>query len=348
MRQLVGWRDEERTVRDLLLSTSRRRRSGGPAARWTTPRPRTTARPGDRTGLALARAHAAWGDAGGWDAEVLWDTLHDSRCGSRSTRPADRRLVDAVGRRAEAARARGRCSAPTPTCSCSTSPTTTSTCRARSGSRTRCAPVRRRSCSISHDRAAARRAWPTRSSRSRAAPRGCTAARSPPGTRRARTRLARIDEEHRRWQEERKRLRAVAAGVPPARVDGQRQVRVARAGDEVEDRAVRGRRAPTERVRDQPGVDAARRRSHRQARGRLRAARAARPHRPVRHRGLVRRARRGARPERHRQEPLPPPARRASRSATRARGASARASSPATSRRPTTTPSSAASTCSTS
>ena len=22
--------------------------------------------------VALARAHAAWGDAGGWDAEVLW------------------------------------------------------------------------------------------------------------------------------------------------------------------------------------------------------------------------------------------------------------------------------------
>jgi ATPase subunit of ABC transporter with duplicated ATPase domains len=30
--------------------------------------------PGDRTGMALAAAHAAWGDAGGWDAEVLWDT----------------------------------------------------------------------------------------------------------------------------------------------------------------------------------------------------------------------------------------------------------------------------------
>jgi ATPase subunit of ABC transporter with duplicated ATPase domains len=24
--------------------------------------------------MALARAHTAWGDAGGWDAEVLWDT----------------------------------------------------------------------------------------------------------------------------------------------------------------------------------------------------------------------------------------------------------------------------------
>ena len=38
------------------------------------PKLRTTADPSDRTGLALARAHAEWGDAGGWDAEVLWDT----------------------------------------------------------------------------------------------------------------------------------------------------------------------------------------------------------------------------------------------------------------------------------
>ena len=30
--------------------------------------------PGERSGMALARAHTGWGDAGGWDAEVLWDT----------------------------------------------------------------------------------------------------------------------------------------------------------------------------------------------------------------------------------------------------------------------------------
>ena len=60
-------------------------------------------------------------------------------------------------------------------------------------------------------------------------------------------RLARIDEEHRRWQEERTAPGAVTAGVPPARVDGQRQVRVACARDEVEDRAVRGDRADRSR-----------------------------------------------------------------------------------------------------
>jgi ATPase subunit of ABC transporter with duplicated ATPase domains len=73
MRQLVGWRDEHKTVRDLLLALS-------PAALQTAAerldRTEVAAahEPGDRTGLALADAHARWGDAGGWDAEVLWDT----------------------------------------------------------------------------------------------------------------------------------------------------------------------------------------------------------------------------------------------------------------------------------
>jgi ATPase subunit of ABC transporter with duplicated ATPase domains len=73
MRQLVGWRDEERTVRDLLLSLSEPqvRRAGRALDDAEAANSRA---PGERTGLALARAHAEWGDAGGWDAEVLWDT----------------------------------------------------------------------------------------------------------------------------------------------------------------------------------------------------------------------------------------------------------------------------------
>ncbi|MGH8978524.1 MAG: ABC-F family ATP-binding cassette domain-containing protein [Acidimicrobiia bacterium] len=73
MRQLVGWRDEERTVRDLLLSLSEPavRRAGAALDEAEVANRRA---PSDRSGLALARAHAEWGDAGGWDAEVLWDT----------------------------------------------------------------------------------------------------------------------------------------------------------------------------------------------------------------------------------------------------------------------------------
>jgi ATPase subunit of ABC transporter with duplicated ATPase domains len=73
MRQLVGWRDESQTVRDLLLSLSpvplQHAATALAAAEAACERD-----PGERTGIALARAHAAWGEAGGWDAEVLWDT----------------------------------------------------------------------------------------------------------------------------------------------------------------------------------------------------------------------------------------------------------------------------------
>ena len=73
MRQLVGWREEGRTVRDMLLDlspTPLQRAATALAAAEAA----ADADPGERTGMALARAHTAWGDAGGWDAEVLWDT----------------------------------------------------------------------------------------------------------------------------------------------------------------------------------------------------------------------------------------------------------------------------------
>ena len=73
MHQLVGWRDEQQTVRDLLLLLSppalRAAATELAAAEMACER-----EPGERSGFALARAHTAWGDAGGWDAEVLWDT----------------------------------------------------------------------------------------------------------------------------------------------------------------------------------------------------------------------------------------------------------------------------------
>src|SRR3954462_14351409 len=70
MSQLVGWRDEDRTVRDLLvaLSPAPVRRAGEALDEAEAANERD---PGERAGLALARAHATWGDVGGWDAEVL-------------------------------------------------------------------------------------------------------------------------------------------------------------------------------------------------------------------------------------------------------------------------------------
>jgi ATPase subunit of ABC transporter with duplicated ATPase domains len=73
MRQLVGTRDEATIVRDLLLALSPAPLQHA-AADLSEAEAACEREPGERTGLALARAHTAWGDAGGWDAEVLWDT----------------------------------------------------------------------------------------------------------------------------------------------------------------------------------------------------------------------------------------------------------------------------------
>ena len=125
-------------------------------------------------------------------------------------------------------------------------------------------------------------------------------------------RLERIDEEHRRWQEERKKMQE-------ALVEYRR--RASMGSDKFASR-VRATKSkierfeaapPTEKVPRPPGDHAAGRRAHGQPRDHLRAARAPRAHRSVRRRGELRRARRRARPERHRQEPLPPPPRRRAR-----------------------------------
>jgi ATPase subunit of ABC transporter with duplicated ATPase domains len=73
MRQLVGWREEGRTVRDMLLDLSPTPLQRAATA-LTAAETAAAAEPGERTGMALARAHTAWGDVGGWGAEVLWDT----------------------------------------------------------------------------------------------------------------------------------------------------------------------------------------------------------------------------------------------------------------------------------
>jgi ATPase subunit of ABC transporter with duplicated ATPase domains len=66
MRQFIGSMRDATTVRDLLLSLS-------PApVQHAARRLRDAERSGD--GMRVADAWTAWGDAGGYDAEVLWDT----------------------------------------------------------------------------------------------------------------------------------------------------------------------------------------------------------------------------------------------------------------------------------
>jgi ATPase subunit of ABC transporter with duplicated ATPase domains len=96
MRQLVGWRDDAASVRDLLLSLS-----PAPLQRAATQLRDAEAacerEPGERTGLALARAHAAWGEAGGWEAEVLWDTCTTIAVRQPLTEAIERRLSTLSG-----------------------------------------------------------------------------------------------------------------------------------------------------------------------------------------------------------------------------------------------------------
>ena len=66
----------------------------------------------ERTQLAYAHALAHWGDVGGYDTEVLWDTVTVAALGV-AVRPVQvPRAVDAVRRRAEAAGAGGAAARP--------------------------------------------------------------------------------------------------------------------------------------------------------------------------------------------------------------------------------------------
>jgi ATPase subunit of ABC transporter with duplicated ATPase domains len=73
MRQFVGSVRDESTVRDLLLSVAPARMRQAAAAVDAAELAMMES-DDERTQLRYAHALAEWSDAGGWDAEVLWDT----------------------------------------------------------------------------------------------------------------------------------------------------------------------------------------------------------------------------------------------------------------------------------
>src|SRR5262249_25966278 len=89
MRQLMGTGGEGEDGRDLVVSFA-------PAAVQLAARELAAAEraardePGERTGMRVARAHAAWGDAGGYDTEVLWDVCATAALGLPFDEVADR------------------------------------------------------------------------------------------------------------------------------------------------------------------------------------------------------------------------------------------------------------------
>ena len=88
MRQLVGTIRDTTTVRDLLLSlsSSALRRAGERLA--TTPA---------EDGMRYAEALAAWGDAGGYEAEVLWDVCTSAALRQPFDAAGERRVAELSG-----------------------------------------------------------------------------------------------------------------------------------------------------------------------------------------------------------------------------------------------------------
>ena len=263
MRQLMGSSADDGTVRDLLC---RCRRPGaarrGRARRGRGRRARRTRR-ADRD-AARARPRGV-GRRGRLRRRGPLGRVRHGRARvavRRGRRPRPARRSPAASRSGSRSSC---CSAPTPTCCCSTSPTTSSTSRPRSGSRASSQRCKKTVLFVSHDRELLARAASkivTLEGARRLDPRR----RSFATYHEARdARLARLDDQHRRYAEERKRLEESLQRVPPARADGQRQVRVARPRHQDEDRALRGDGAARAAARP-ADLDAALRRPHRQAR----------------------------------------------------------------------------------
>ncbi|HEX4492141.1 MAG TPA: ATP-binding cassette domain-containing protein [Acidimicrobiia bacterium] len=94
MRQLLG--TDDATVRELLVGVSPPA-LGAAAAELAAAETAAAADPSDAAGMRLARAHAAYGDAGGYDAEVLWDVCTSRVLDASFESVADRRLATLSG-----------------------------------------------------------------------------------------------------------------------------------------------------------------------------------------------------------------------------------------------------------
>jgi ATPase subunit of ABC transporter with duplicated ATPase domains len=96
MRQLMGSTRHDTTVRDLLLSLAPRVVQDAAAA-VDAAEQAVRADASERNGMLLAAAHTRWGDAGGWDVEVLWDACATEALARPFAAVADRRLSTLSG-----------------------------------------------------------------------------------------------------------------------------------------------------------------------------------------------------------------------------------------------------------
>src|SRR6476661_2760256 len=94
MRQLLGLDDA--TVHDLLVGLAPPAQRGA-ALELAAAEAAAAEDSGPDVGMRLGRAHAAWGDAGGYAAEVLWDVCTSAALGLAYDEVADRRLATLSG-----------------------------------------------------------------------------------------------------------------------------------------------------------------------------------------------------------------------------------------------------------
>src|SRR5262249_34132665 len=94
MRQLLGVDDA--TVRELLVGVSPSPLRAA-AAELAAAEHAAAADASDAAGMRLARAPAAWGDAGGYEAAVFWDVCTTRVLGATFEAVADRRLATLSG-----------------------------------------------------------------------------------------------------------------------------------------------------------------------------------------------------------------------------------------------------------
>ena len=75
MRQFIGSIRDGQTVQDLVLALSAPavQEAAARLSRAEAALSEATSDETEEAGIRLANAHQAWGDAGGWDAEVMWD-----------------------------------------------------------------------------------------------------------------------------------------------------------------------------------------------------------------------------------------------------------------------------------
>ena len=209
MRQLVGMRGQARHRARPARQPRRAAASARRGANCTAPRrcwPTTRAR---RTGMRMAKAVTTWGDVGGYDLEIVWDAACLAAIRQPYAEVMDRPLTTFSGgeQKRLALEVLLRSEADVLLLD---EPDNFLDVRGKNWLAEQLRATTKTVLYVTHDRQLLADSA-TRSSRSKVRARGCTAKASPRITTPAQDRLAKLDDDFRRWTEERDRLKTLHA-----------------------------------------------------------------------------------------------------------------------------------------